>query len=172
MASAFSVSESILRQACFFDQIEAKSSEHVASRASSETQQLLVLQAQGVDLKNLTSLYLMRARNMWWSKFRTFVKYERSLYWRKDCMKKGRLYNDHGLVLKCEPWISTLKALIDCSLAGGRALLKMSWAENVGHRSTSDHSFRTATTTHPSLLSVGQLDRSELVPYSYSSSPE
>jgi hypothetical protein len=56
MASAFSVSESILPQACFFDQIEANSSKHVASRMSSDTQQLLVLRAQGVDLENLTSL--------------------------------------------------------------------------------------------------------------------
>jgi hypothetical protein len=69
MASAFSVLESILQQACFFDQIEANSSEHVASRASSETQQLLVLQARGVDLRNLTSL--MRAKIIWWLMFRT-----------------------------------------------------------------------------------------------------
>lgn len=68
MASASSVSKSILRQACFFDQIEASSSEHVASRTSSETQQLLVLQAQGVYLRNC----LIRARIMWWSKFCTF----------------------------------------------------------------------------------------------------
>jgi hypothetical protein len=81
-------------------------------------------------------------------------------------MKMGRLYNDHGLVLKCVPWIPTLKALIDRSLAGRRALLKMPWAENVGHRRTSDHSFKTATLVHLPLPSVGQSDTSERFPYS------
>jgi hypothetical protein len=43
-------------------------------------------------------------------------------------------------------------------IAGGRALLKMPWAENVGHRRTSDHFFKTATTVHPPLPSIVQLD--------------
>jgi hypothetical protein len=60
MAYAVSVSESISPQACFFDQIEANSSERIASRTSSETQQLLVLQVPGLDFRSLTSL--MRAR--------------------------------------------------------------------------------------------------------------
>ena len=80
-------------------------------------------------------------------------------------MKKGRLYNDHGSVSNVCHGFSTLKALIDCSLAGGRALLKMPWVENVGHRRTSDHSFKTATLVYLPLLSVGHLDTLERFPY-------